>query len=110
MGPEMQRCFGKSVLSNTFCQSALCEEGGNRACTTRARCIRTLVHGDDYASVGSVASLRWLKARLEENFDMKTVIAGQSQAADIVTEAKILNRVIRATSKGWEYECDQRHA
>ena len=76
----------------------------------RARGIRTLVHGDDYASVGSVVSLRWLKARLEETFDMKTVIAGHSEATDIVREAKILNRVIRATSEGWEYECDQRHA
>ena len=27
----------------------------------------------------------------------------------MVREAKILNRVVRATESGWEYECDQRH-
>ena len=67
----------------------------------KARGIRTLVHGDDYASVGSIASLRWLKARLEETFDMKTVIAGHSDDKDVVEEAKILNRIIRATPQGW---------
>ena len=40
---------------------------------------------------------------------MKTVIAGHSGAKGVVTEAKILNRVIRAVPSGCEYECDQRH-
>ena len=41
---------------------------------------------------------------------MKTVIATHGEAAEIVKEGKILNRVIRATPEEWEYECDQRHA
>ena len=41
---------------------------------------------------------------------MKTVIAGHSKKQDVVTEAKILNRVIRVVPGGWEYGCDQRHA
>ena len=41
---------------------------------------------------------------------MKTVIAGHSGKPGVVTEAKILNRIIRAVPTGWEYECDQRHA
>ena len=74
-----------------------------------ARGIRTLVHGDDYASTGAVSDLRWLRDRLEKKFEMKTTIVGHSNEADVVKEGKILNRIIRATSLGWEYECDQRH-
>ena len=39
---------------------------------------------------------------------MKAVIAGHSKKQDVVTEAKILNRVIRAVTSAWEYECDDR--
>ena len=41
---------------------------------------------------------------------MKTVIAGHSARPGVVSEAKILNRVVRAILEGSEYECDQRHA
>ena len=41
---------------------------------------------------------------------MESVIAGHSDEPDVVREAKILNRIIRATPEGWDYECDQRHA
>ena len=76
----------------------------------KARNFSTLVHGDDYALVGSLANLRWLKGQLGATFEMKAVIAGHSDESDVVREAKILNRIIRATPDGWEYECDQRHA
>ena len=76
----------------------------------KERKLRTLVHGDDYASVGSLANLRWLKGQLEATFEMKSVICGHSDETDVVREAKILNRIIRASPEGWEYECDQRHA
>ena len=35
--------------------------------------LKTLVHGDDYATVGSLSGVRWLQAQLELAFDMKTV-------------------------------------
>jgi hypothetical protein len=73
------------------------------------RGIRTLVHGDDYASTGSLAQLDWLKDQLEKKFEMKTQLVGHSDREDVLREAKILNRVVRATQDGWEYECDQRH-
>ena len=57
---------------------------------------RALVHGDDYATVGSFEGVRWLQKELESAFEMKTVIAGHSGKPGVVTEAKILNRVIRA--------------
>ena len=60
--------------------------------------------------MGSLANLRWLKGQLEATFEMKSVMSGHSDEADVVREAKILNRIIRATPEGWEYECYQRHA
>ena len=36
------------------------------------RGITTLVHGDDYASTGSLAQLDWLKDHLEKKFEMET--------------------------------------
>ena len=40
---------------------------------------------------------------------MKTEVIGHSGKEGVVKEARILNRVVKATSDGWEYECDQRH-
>ena len=40
---------------------------------------------------------------------MKTQVVGHSTAQGVVHEARILNRIVRATCDGWEYECDQRH-
>ena len=40
---------------------------------------------------------------------MKTTIVGHSNGADVASEGNILNRMIRATSAGWEYACDRRH-
>ena len=73
------------------------------------RGIRVLVHADDYASAGPLQSLKWMKESLEGRFQMKTAIIGHSADSDVVREGKILNRIIRASRRGWEYECDQRH-
>ena len=67
------------------------------------------VHGDDYASTSGLSQLDWLRTQLDKKFDMKTQVLGHSQRENVLREAKILNRVIRATPEGWEYECDQRH-
>ena len=40
---------------------------------------------------------------------MKTQVVGHSAREGVQRDAKILNRVVRATQDGWEYECDQRH-
>ena len=72
--------------------------------------MRTSVHGDDYATVGSLDGCNWLQKELKIAFDVKTIIAGHSGKPGVVTEAENLNRVIRAVPAGWEYESDQRHA
>ena len=48
------------------------------------RGIRTLVHGDDYASTGSLSQLDWLRAELEKKFDMKTLVVGHSKREGVL--------------------------
>lgn len=70
--------------------------------------IKTLVHGDDFMSVGSKGDCVWLKNMLEKRFDIKTKIIGSGDGE--AKEERILNRVIRVSRDGWELEADQRHA
>ena len=74
----------------------------------KARGLTTLVHGDDYVTVGSEDSAMWLKGELEKVFDIKTSVVGRRSG--LKKEVRVLNRVIRWTHEGWEYEADQRHA
>ena len=39
---------------------------------------------------------------------MQTTVVSHSSGADVASEGEH-NIFIRATSAGWEYECDQRH-
>ena len=100
-----QHCVATHLLSLGF------QQGRSNPCVFyhAGRRVRTLVHGDDYASTGTHDSLRWLQSQLEIKFDMKTQMVGHSEKEGVVKEARILNRIVRATSGGWEYECDQRH-
>ena len=71
------------------------------------RDIASLVHGDDYVSTGVEENLRWLEAELAKKFAIKTTVAGHN--AGLASEVKALNRIMRATPRGWEFEGDQRH-
>ena len=70
--------------------------------------LKTLVHGDDYVTTGSREGLKWMKGELEKKFKIKTSIIGSEEEDE--KELKILNRIIRMTPKGIEYEADLRHA
>ena len=70
--------------------------------------VRTLVHGDDFVSVGNKSNMLKFKAHLENRFEVKTQLLGSEPDED--KEGRVLNRVIRITEDGWEYEPDQRHA
>ena len=76
----------------------------------QARQVRCLVHGDDFVCVGQPEELKWLKAKLSMRFEIKTSMVGLNAQDGEIREARILNRVIRVTPQGWEYEADQRHA
>ena len=70
--------------------------------------IKTLVHGDDYVSAGGAEAMAWLESELEKAYEIQT--QKLSDAADCKTEGKVLNRIVRQTSDGWEIEADPRHA
>lgn len=70
--------------------------------------IQVMVHGDDFASVSSRQGLDWFLKLLEERFEVKTARVGPDD--DELKEARVLNRIVRYTAEGWEYEPDQRHA
>ena len=85
--------------------------------------IMTLVHGDDFMSVGSVQALSRFKTNLESRFEIKTQAIGPGDSVSrtcpdadsshlkvpITPEGRVLNRVVRWTEDGWEVEPDQRH-
>ena len=70
--------------------------------------IKTLVHGDDYFSSGSRASLDWLEKQLSEEYDIETQrVCGREGCSK---EGKTLNRIVRWTPQGYKLEGDPRHA
>ncbi len=85
-------------------------QGKYNPCTYwhKGRKLRTLVHGDDFVTTGDRENVRWLKKKMEERFDIKTKVIGNQPGE--AKEERILNRVIRVTRDGWEYEPDQRRA
>ena len=67
-----------------------------------------MVHGDDFVTVGSSHDLQWLKESLEAKYDLKTQVLGPGP--NDCSEVRVLNRILRWTSEGVEYEADPRHA
>ena len=71
--------------------------------------IRTLVHGDDYVSVGGLEQLDWMKNMLEKNYQFKTQVLGP-RGGDI-QQLEVLNRIICWNgNEGITYEEDPRRA
>ena len=66
--------------------------------------LKTLVHGDDFVSVGSRAATSQFRKKLENRFEIKTKMIGTGMEES--EEGKVLNRVIWVTEDGWEYEPD----
>ena len=100
--------FQKEVKA--FMKTAGFESGRYNVSTycNKERDMKNLVHGDDFVTEGDVEDLLWLKSKLEERFEIKTTIIGSG--TDEAKEGRVLNRIIRCTNDGWEYEADQRHA
>ena len=74
----------------------------------KERQIMTLVHGDDYVSTGLQTDLDWLETELSKAYEIQTQKVGPGSNQD--KEGKVLNRIVRCTGDGWEYEADPRHA
>ena len=67
-----------------------------------------MVHGDDFVSEGENTALDWLAGQASRRFEIKTHQIGMGEKQ--LREHRILGRIVRATSDGWEYEADPRHA
>ena len=66
------------------------------------RGLKTMVHGDDFATVGDIEDVTWLEDKLHKRFELKTTIIGSNEES----EGRILNRIVRCTENGWEYKAD----
>jgi len=69
--------------------------------------IKCMVHGDDFVSSCTREAAEWFRRNLERRFEIKTSVIGHGPGEQV--EGKVLNRIIRATKDGFEYEADQRH-
>ncbi len=72
------------------------------------RNLQTLIHGDDFFSSGPRAELQWLDDKLNESFELKTHRISLEPGEE--RDMKMLNRIVRMTEFGIEYEADPRHA
>ena len=66
------------------------------------------VHGDDFTITGPAASLTWMDKVMSGRYEIKSEVLGPENGQ--TQELRILNRVLRWTGGGIEYEPDQRHA
>ena len=65
------------------------------------------VHGDDFTTAGSKPQLDWFEKTLESKYELRK--GGRiGPGHDDAKEGRVLNRIIRWTSEGIEYEADPR--
>ena len=85
--------------------------GDASACVFRhvERRLVTSVHGDDFTTAGPKKQLDWLKAELMKHYELNENYR-IGPGPDDGKEAKVLNRIIRWTTTGVEYEADPRQA
>ena len=70
--------------------------------------VTIMVHGDDFVAVGEPDKLEKATKSLKDRYKIKTEVLGTGK--EDVKEVKILNKVIRLTEAGLEFEADPRHA
>ena len=71
------------------------------------RGLATSVHGDDFTTTGPKCELDWFEDKLEAKYELKK--GGRiGPGPDDVKELTVLNRVVRWTGDGVEYEADPR--
>ena len=66
------------------------------------------VHGDDFTCAGPTAELKWLKFKVEQEYEITSEMLGPEDGMQ--QEIRVLNRVISWQKDGITYEPDQRHA
>ena len=77
--------------------------------THPTRGIACSVHGDDFTSTGEKRELDWLEQQLESKYELRKggrLGPGPNDAKELT----VLNRILRFTEAGYEYEADPRQA
>ncbi len=69
--------------------------------------VRAVVHGDDFAALGSRSGLDWFREVTQRRMEAKFKVRLERTRPGAV---RILNRTVTVTSEGLDYEADQRHA
>ena len=72
------------------------------------RGLALTVHGDDFVVIGDETQLQWLGDKMKSKYELKMDVLGPDTHQE--KEVRVLNRIIRWTRHGLEYELDQRHA
>ena len=67
-----------------------------------------MAHGDDYVSAGTKDDLQWLEDILSNAYEIKTQKLGPGQGSSV--KGDVLNRTVRWTEAGREFEADPRHS
>ena len=74
----------------------------------KTRNIYITVHGDDFTIVADDGQLQWIGREMRGRYELKMDVLGPDDGQS--KEVRILNRTIRWTAQGIQYEPDQRHA
>ena len=85
------------------------KRGYASACVFRhaKRGITTSVYGDDFSTTGPKDQLDWFKTTLEEKYEL-VELCRMGPGPDDDKAGKVLNRLVRWTDQGLEYEADPR--
>ena len=84
-------------------------KGNASACVFRhaERGVTTSVYGDDFTTTGAKTDLDWFRDELKKKYELtEPARLGSGDGDD--KEARILNRIVRWTHSGVEYEADPR--
>ena len=94
---------------SSFMKSLGFTMGDASACVFRhkARSLTSSVHGDDFTTTGPKRQLDWLKAEMSKKYEL-TENYRIGPAEGDAKEARVLNRIVRWTDQGLEYEADPR--
>ena len=103
-GHIWEECYRAALLSMGFVAGK-----GSPCCFYHAtRNISVVVHGDDFTALGTDDDLDVYEKGLAKHFELK--IRGRiGEGCTGPNEIKILNRCLKLTSRGLEYEADPRH-
>ncbi len=86
-------------------------QGRSSPCVFRhpTRQIIVTVHGDDFTAAGAKDDLDWYEAEIQKRYEC-TIQPRIGPGDGDAKEAIVLNRVVRWTNEGIEYEADPRQA